>query len=49
MLNKQDKDNTYDKDELMKDLDLENKKWKNKIYIKETSGFTGQGLKEGID
>lgn len=49
MFNKQDKENTYDKDELIKDLDLENKKWKNKIFFKETSGFNGQGLKEAID
>lgn len=49
LFNKQDKDNTYDKDELIKDLGIENKKYKNKIIYKETSGFTGQGLKETID
>lgn len=41
LFNKQDKENTYDKDELIKDLDLENKKWRNKILFKETSGFNG--------
>jgi ADP-ribosylation factor-like protein 6 len=30
LFNKQDKENTYDKDELIKDLGLDSKKYKNK-------------------
>jgi hypothetical protein len=30
-------------------MGLESKKFKNKLYFKETSGFNGQGLKETLD
>jgi ADP-ribosylation factor-like protein 6 len=49
LLNKQDKANKYDKDGLIKEMGLESKKFKNKLYFKETSGFNGQGLKETLD
>jgi hypothetical protein len=48
LLNRQDKENTYEKDELIKDLGLDNRRCKNKVFFKETSGFNGWELKDAI-
>jgi len=49
LINKKDKKNTFDKEEIIKNLGLDTKKYKNKFYFKETSGFTGLGLRDAID
>ena len=49
LLNKQDRPNTYDRDEILKDLGLDVKRIHNKLIVKETSGVNGQGLNEALD
>lgn len=49
LFNKKDKKLTFDKDEIIKNIGLDSKKFRNRFYFRETSGFTGLGLKESID
>lgn len=49
LFNKNDKKNRFNKDDLIKVLGLDSKKFKNKFIFKETSSFEISKLKEAID
>ncbi|CAD8126412.1 unnamed protein product [Paramecium sonneborni] len=49
LFNKNDKNNRFNKDDLIKVLGLDSKKFKNKFIFKETSSFEISKLKEAID
>lgn len=49
LFNKKDKQITFEKDEILKNMGLDPKKYKNKFYYKDTSGFSGMGLRDAID